>query len=635
MKRKNSIIKILKLVFAINLLLTILIGSVSLFSWYKQSEQINYIFDDLYPKTKATLRLEGSVNLFVDNLRKFISLKNNLNRPILLKQLNNHIVDIEIEIYNLLYGVDKDVFLKSILELKKLIIKIDENIQNGFLIEQKKQEIITKIQWLHDDFNNELVALGQELSWQQMNVIKLDKMEKERVSVNLQNELQAISQLKSIEEQLKYEIEQFIYNINKGNGLDDYLRLKDIVERIGNNEDIYLEKTSLVTLYQTIRMLMEVVYSEDELSKLVGMINQYHIAVKEINTSQKNIIYSISKITNDVFNATKNKFDYLNNDLKVKIKIIGIIISISLITSILLMALFTYFYLHKSLSVRFKNLINVVELLNEGKDELDIKLDGKDEITEINFLLKNYTKVLKEKNKISQNLKQTQNELIQTAKLAIVGKTMTTLAHEINQPLNVLSIYIFSLKKLIEKRSYEHFSSYVNKIESQINRINRIIKGLRQFARNNTNSNMQLFAIKPIVFDAWELIEIQYKLKQSKLIIQGDANVFVDKGLLEQVFVNLFSNAFEACNDMVEVKVEILNKDQNIQVFVSDNGIGWPEEDSENLLSPFYTNKEIGLGLGLTICQRIMKQFNGNLILASNLARGAVVILEFNNTIGK
>ncbi|MFU2135192.1 ATP-binding protein [Gallibacterium anatis] len=273
--------------------------------------------------------------------------------------------------------------------------------------------------------------------------------------------------------------------------------------------------------------------------------------------------------------------------------------------------------------------------MNKGSEELDIKLDGKDEITEINFLLQKYTEILKDKNRISKNLQQTQNELIQAAKLAIVGKTMTTLAHEINQPLNVLSIYIFSLKKMVMQKSYNQFSSYIDKIESQIERINRIIKGLRQFSRKNVNSDMQLTPIKSIIYDAWELIEIQYKSKKSSLKLYGDADVFVDKGLLEQVFINLFSNAFEACNDIVEINIEILKNDKNIQVSVSDNGTGWPEDDSEKLLSPFYTNKEIGLGLGLTICQRIMKQFNGDLMLASNLKRGAVVILKFNNTIGK
>src|SRR5699024_11092394 len=97
-------------------------------------------------------------------------------------------------------------------------------------------EIVTKIQWLHEDFNNEIVALGQELNWQQMNLIKSKKEENGEISNSLKNELQAISQLKNIEEQIKYEIDQFIYNIDRDNGLDDYIRLKSTVLRIGNND---------------------------------------------------------------------------------------------------------------------------------------------------------------------------------------------------------------------------------------------------------------------------------------------------------------------------------------------------------------------------------------------------------------
>src|SRR5699024_5025952 len=201
-------------------------------------------------------------------------------------------------------------------------------------------------------------------------------------------------------------------------------------------------------------MLIEIVSSEDELPKLINMINKYQSSLKEINLSQEEIISSIGHITSDIFNKTRNNFNDINNDVKRSVKMIGISISSLIIVSILLIILFTYFYLQKNLNYRFNSLINSVELLNKGSEELDIKLDGKDEITEINFLLQKYTEILKDKNRISKNLQQTQNELIQAAKLAIVGKTMTTLAHEINQPLNVLSIYIFSLKKMVMQKSY-------------------------------------------------------------------------------------------------------------------------------------------------------------------------------------
>lgn len=88
-----------------------------------------------------------------------------------------------------------------------------------------------------------------------------------------------------------------------------------------------------------------------------------------------------------------------------------------------------------------------------------------------------------ERKEIESNLRAMQDELIQTAKLAVVGQTMTTLAHEINQPLNALSMYLFTAGRAIEQGQSAQARSTLAKAEGLITRIDAIIRSLRQFAR--------------------------------------------------------------------------------------------------------------------------------------------------------
>lgn len=88
-----------------------------------------------------------------------------------------------------------------------------------------------------------------------------------------------------------------------------------------------------------------------------------------------------------------------------------------------------------------------------------------------------------ERKEIESDLRATQDELIQTAKLAVVGQTMTTLAHEINQPLNALSMYLFTAGRAIEQGQSAQARSTLTKAEGLITRIDAIIRSLRQFAR--------------------------------------------------------------------------------------------------------------------------------------------------------
>jgi len=631
--KKTSITQVLKHAFAMSLMLSVVLGIVSLFSWYQQHKQVNYILDDYFPKTHLALKLEDNVAAFVNELDRFAAVKNNMNRQTMFKQLNGQLEQIEQDALMLSDDThDEGVILGNIADLKALIVKIYSHLNQSFHIEQKKQELVTKLQWLHDDFNNEIVALGQELNWQQINLAKQPVSSSHSSSdiFNLQNELQAIAQLKNTEDNIKTEIAQFLYALDQQDILLKYQTLKELVVSLQHSEPLQTDNASIATLQQMVEMLANMIAPHQDLDELVANIHQFQQTATEISQQKANILRSTRNITEGILFKTNENLTALNQNMKQQTKVSGFIIVATLLISLIFIWAFNRFYLQGHLTKRFENLIESVKLLNKGKEELPIQVFGNDEIAEINRLLKHHTDMIKERRIIEQDLRDTQNELIQTAKVAVVGQTMTSLAHEINQPLNAIAIYLFSLKKSLQTGNLSQAETYAENINKLVERTAHIVKGLRQFTKRHTLQDpLQPVSLTQAINTAWELLALRHQPMQAQLSIEGENVVKGNAILLEQIFVNLLSNALEACKTQAHIQIQRYAQQHKIYARIEDNGEGWPLESADKLLQPFYSNKEVGLGLGLTICQRIMQQFNGNLYIASSLHKSAVIILEF------
>ncbi len=128
-----------------------------------------------------------------------------------------------------------------------------------------------------------------------------------------------------------------------------------------------------------------------------------------------------------------------------------------------------------------------------------------------------------ERKAIEADLRATQDELIQTAKLAVVGQTMTTPAHEINQPLNALSMYLFTAGRAIEQGQAEQARMTLSKAEGLINRIDAIIRSLRQFTRRaELETPLHPVDLRQTFTVAWELLAMRHKPQQGTLVIPDD-----------------------------------------------------------------------------------------------------------------
>lgn len=234
-----------------------------------------------------------------------------------------------------------------------------------------------------------------------------------------------------------------------------------------------------------------------------------------------------------------------------------------------------------------------------------------------------------------QHHKETQQELIQTAKLAVLGQLSAGINHELNQPLTAMRSFAENGLTFIERENLTQTKGNLNKIVNLCGHMSDIISRFKVFARKG-NFQHGPVSLDTVVKGAMTIMMPRLKESGIECIIPniGDKKVVGDLVLLEQVLVNLIANAIDAIMESshtqkrIELKVEELayNLDSHerwITVHVLDSGNGMDEQTLASLFEPFFTSKAdgVGLGLGLSISQRIVESMGGK-ISAANLTQG-------------
>lgn len=225
---------------------------------------------------------------------------------------------------------------------------------------------------------------------------------------------------------------------------------------------------------------------------------------------------------------------------------------------------------------------------------------------------------VEERKKAEQTLRDTQAELIQAAKLAGLGQMSAGISHELNQPLTAIRNYSKNAQRLLERQQLESAADNLEQINELTELMANIISQLRGFSRKSSGDRSQV-SIEESFKPALGMFQREIDINQVKLDIriENDLSVFTDPLLINQVFVNLISNALQAMADVETRCIEIAAKSSNdgIVISISDTGPGIAENVIENIFDPFFTTKEVGLGLGLglSISYQIMESLGGKI----------------------
>lgn len=243
---------------------------------------------------------------------------------------------------------------------------------------------------------------------------------------------------------------------------------------------------------------------------------------------------------------------------------------------------------------------------------------------------------VEDRKRVENDLLAAQDDLIQATKMAVVGQTMTSLAHELNQPLSAISTHVFTAKTALKKENYARLPASLDKIDNLTARMGRIIASLRSFSRKQSANNPLVSVnIRESINQSMLIVESRAKIQKTIITNTINQDLFssADQVQFEQVLVNLLVNSCDAVagQEQREISVlSLLNNKQLLRIAVSDTGNGFDAEIIKKLFIPFTTTKDVGLGLGLSICRSIMNRLGGNIFLASTIEGGAMVVLELN-----
>jgi len=239
---------------------------------------------------------------------------------------------------------------------------------------------------------------------------------------------------------------------------------------------------------------------------------------------------------------------------------------------------------------------------------------------------------------LMSELKEKQSQLVQTAKLASLGEMTSGIAHELNNPLHFINGFNNRIKKAISKieddTDTKSLKNYSERIGENCERMRKIIDHFREFSRL---SEHKLEPVKPqsIVERSLVLFNEQLRLKNiaiSKELSSDDVLVYADENRIEQVVMNLISNARDVLEgqENAEIAVRTRAEDKWFIIEVQDNGSGIPDDVLEKIFNPFFTTKEVGkgTGLGLSISHGIIEEHSGELACQSEIGVGTAFSIK-------
>jgi len=233
------------------------------------------------------------------------------------------------------------------------------------------------------------------------------------------------------------------------------------------------------------------------------------------------------------------------------------------------------------------------------------------------------------------DLKEAQEQIIQTEKLASLGKLAATIAHEINNPLAVVLTYIRLMRKLMDRNAFaperlEDISRYLVTMDSETSRCGEVVKNLLAFSRQS-KIEMENNSIEDIIDKTLMLIDHELEIRGVRLLktIEPDLpKVKCDFKQIQQAFLNLVYNASDAMQNGGIMTVKACRKDDDerfLDIIISDAGCGIAEKNKEKIFDPFFTTKEEGkgVGLGLSVVYGIITRHKGRIEVESDVGKGS------------
>jgi two-component system, NtrC family, sensor kinase len=241
--------------------------------------------------------------------------------------------------------------------------------------------------------------------------------------------------------------------------------------------------------------------------------------------------------------------------------------------------------------------------------------------------------VIKAINAMADELEKREQALVQSRRLASIGVLVAGVAHELNNPLNNISVIAQTYNEVYDKLEKEQRIHFMEQIDEQADRLRVIIKNLLDFAKPKPPS-LQEQDINTVIQNSLELIQNMLNISNIRVrlnLAQPLPSICIDEHQFQQVLVNLFTNAIQAMGAGGElgISTSLRQEEDEVRIRISDTGQGIDPTFLEHIFDPFFTTKEEGgTGLGLWVSYGIVKSHQGSIEVQSTVGEGTVFTID-------
>ena len=216
-------------------------------------------------------------------------------------------------------------------------------------------------------------------------------------------------------------------------------------------------------------------------------------------------------------------------------------------------------------------------------------------------------------------------------KLQILGKLAASLTHEIKNPLSVIKLNLEFLKMNVEKFDQETIECIDSSLEAA-DMIDKLIYSTLEFSRRSKDE-YNYYCINEIIQKSLQITKgnankknINFQLNLADRL----SKIKVSESKILQVLINIISNSIEASNRNSKISINSFENNGKVNVEIIDEGLGISEEKKNIIFDDFYTSKDNGTGLGLSVCKTILEEHNADFELKNNSVKGTIFTIQFN-----
>lgn len=439
-------------------------------------------------------------------------------------------------------------------------------------------------------------------------------------------------------------IDLMIYGLNSSMMMGDQKNVQNIVEQISKNKTI--EHLRIFNKLGIIKYSTQ----KDEIGKNIEIIEPGHIEEQIYDITERKIFLdkktNVYKAIEPILVETRCQschqeekiISYLDVDTDLTKAEINFytgsfhMLFLGLLL-IFLLALSFYLIFNKMINNPLNKFTLALEEVEKGNLNLKLPADGKDEFSVLNY---HYNRMTNELKNSREQIDEMHFDQLQRAdKMVTLGELTASMAHDINNhSAIIMSRADFLLYEAENNRELSACIEDLNVVNDQIEKISKITGNILKHSKKLSQSFSEIDLVK-LVENSCYMVEPLIKKRKVKLIKEiklSSAQINGDPNQIEQMILNLVSNALDALPNGGELKIILqLAEENKIQLLAKDNGIGIDADSLEKIFSPFYTNKEAdkGTGLGLYIVQNICKNHNAEVKCESKLNEGTTFIITF------